>query len=1025
MVSVRELDSWVHDDREAATQKAMDLVRAAVQRVVFHEPLERRRLPIHPDVLVVGAGIAGIHAALTLANAGKHVYLVEREPTIGGHMAKFDKTFPTLDCAACILTPKMTQVRAHPNIELLSYSEVEGVDGYLGDYRVKIRRKARYVHEDLCTGCAECVTVCPVTLLSEFDEGLGVRKAIFRPFPQAVPNVFTISRRGTPPCQAACSIHQNAQGYIALIAQGRFKEALEVILRDNPLPSICGRICTHPCTVSCTRGVVDDALNIPGLKRFVTDQFPDYELPRPALDRPERIAIVGSGPAGLMCAYELRQRGYWPVVYEAQPVAGGMLALGIPKFRLPREVLGAEIDRLKAIGIEFRLNTSVGQAVTLEALRQQYAAVFIAIGAHVERKLGVPGEELPGVWGGIELLRKVNLEGPVALGHRVLVIGGGNSALDAARTALRCGAEAVTIVYRRTRMEMPADPKEVDEAEREGVQLLFLAAPKAVLGSREQGVTGLECLRMRLGPPDATGRPAPEPIPGSEFVLPCDAVIATIGQVPDLASLGERLGLETTRWGTLQADELTLETNVPGVLVGGDCATGPNVVVNAMYAGKKAAISIDRYLNGQDLRAGREREGPFRSEYTVDTAGVLTQKLIPMPALDPALRRTLFDEVHTGYAPELARAEAQRCLNCGICCDCQVCATLCGPKAIDYAMKDEIRELKVGTIVLATGFKTFDATRIPYYGYGVHPNVYTALEVERLINAAGPTGGQVVLRDGRKPERVGIIHCVGSRDKNYNVYCSRVCCMYSIKLAHLIKEHTGAEVYNFYIDIRTPGKGFEEFYNRTLDEGIRFIRGKAGEVTDWAQSPEEQGKLIIQVEDTLAGMIRRIPVDMVVLSTALEAQADASEIRRLFNISCTAEGWFLERHPKLAPVSTFTEGIFLAGACQGPKDIPDSVAQAGAAAAEALALVDAGSVELEPNTAYVLEEACSGCKTCIPLCPYNAITFAAEAAKAQITEALCKGCGVCVAACPSGSIRQHLFEDDQVFAEIQGVLVAA
>ncbi|MDR7523673.1 MAG: CoB--CoM heterodisulfide reductase iron-sulfur subunit A family protein, partial [Armatimonadota bacterium] len=356
----------------------------------------------------------------------------------------------------------------------------------------------------------------------------------------------------------------------------------------------------------------------------------------------------------------------------------------------------------------------------------------------------------------------------------------------------------------------------------------------------------------------------------------------------------------------------------------------------------------------------------------------------------------------------------------------KTCVEVCGDRgAINFKQTETTEQIEVGAIILATGFKTFDARRIPYYGYGTYPNVYTALEVERLINASGPTGGQVVLRDGRKPERVGIIHCVGSRDQHYNVYCSRVCCMYSIKLAHLIRERTGAEVYNFYIDVRTPGKGFEEFYNRALEEGIRFIRGKVGQVSDWAQTPEEQGKLVIQVEDTLAGMVRRIPVDMVVLSVGLEPQADAEEVRRLFNISCSTEGWFLERHPKLAPVSTFTDGIFLAGACQGPKDIPDSVAQAGAAAAEALALIDAGSIELEPNTAYVVEDDCSGCKTCIPLCPYNAITFVAETAKAQITEALCKGCGVCVAACPSGSIRQHLFEDEQIFAEIQGVLAAS
>jgi heterodisulfide reductase subunit A len=294
--------------------------------------------------------------------------------------------------------------------------------------------------------------------------------------------------------------------------------------------------------------------------------------------------------------------------------------------------------------------------------------------------------------------------------------------------------------------------------------------------------------------------------------------------------------------------------------------------------------------------------------------------------------------------------------------------------------------------------------------------------VERLINASGPTGGEVILRDGKRPKTVGIVHCVGSRDEKTNRWCSRVCCMYSLKLAHLIKEHTDAEVFNFYIDMRTPGKGFEEFYTKLLSEGVHFIRGKVAEVTDWALDSSEEGKLVIRVEDTLIGRVRRIPVDMVVLAVGLEARADAEEVRRKFNITCSTEGWFLERHPKLAPVNTFTDGIFLAGCCQGPKDIPDTVAQAGAAAAEALALIDAGHVELEPNTAYVLEDECSGCKSCLPLCSYNAIAYDEDKKKAEINEVLCKGCGVCVAACPSGSIQQHLFEDDQIYAEIEGVL---
>ncbi|WP_376791745.1 4Fe-4S binding protein [Thermoflexus sp.] len=561
MANIREHVSWVTEDPRQATEKAKALVAAAVRRVIFHEPLDRRRVPVKDRVLVVGGGIAGIHAALTLADAGKHVYLVEREPTIGGHMAYFDKTFPTLDCAACILTPKMSAVAAHPNITLWTYSEVTRVEGFVGNFRVQVRRKPRYVSEELCIGCLQCIDACvykDARFPDEFNLGLGRRKPIYIPFPQATPRVVLID------------------------------------------PETCIWFKTGKCKRTC-----------------------------------------------------------------------------------------------------------------LEA---------------------------------------------------------------------------------------------------------------------------------------------------------------------------------------------------------------------------------------------------------------------------------------------------------------------CERKAIDFEQQERIEEIEVGAIILATGFKTFDARRIPEYGYGKHPNVYTALEVERLVNAAGPTGGEVRLRDGRIPKRVGIIHCVGSRDERFNRYCSRVCCMYSLKLAHLIKERTGAEVYNFYIDMRTPGKGYEEFYDRLLQEGVHFIRGRVAEITDWAITPEEEGKLILRVEDTMIGVVRRIPVDMVVLAVGLEPQPDADEVRRMFNISCSKEGFFLERHPKLAPVSTFTDGIFLAGACQGPKDIPDSVAQAGAAAAEALALIDKGYVELEPNTAYIVEELCSGCKTCIGLCPYNAISFDEGKAVAVINEALCKGCGTCVAACPSGAARQHLFEDVQIFQEIEGVL---
>jgi heterodisulfide reductase subunit A len=563
IVNIREHVSWVTDDTVAATAKANALVKAAVQRVFWHQELEPRKFPVNPNVLIVGGGIAGIHAALTLANGDKQVYLVERQPSIGGHMAQFDKTFPTLDCAACILTPKMTAVKQHPNIHLMTYSDVSEVSGFVGNFKVKVKRYPRYIDEAKCVGCGECIEMCVYKegkYPNEFDLGLGKRKPIYMPFPQAVPPVPLID------------------------------------------PATCIEFKSHKCPKGCVE----------------------------------------------------------------------------------------------------------------------------------------------------------------------------------------------------------------------------------VCGDRD---------------------------------------------------------------------------------------------------------------------------------------------------------------------------------------------------AIDFTQQVQEVELEVGTIIMATGFKTFEPRRLPQYGYAKFPNVYTSLEIERLINAAGPTLGQVVMRDGRKPESIGILHCIGSRDENTNKYCSRVCCMYSLKLAHLLKEKTGAEVYSCYIDMRTPGKGFEEFYKRVLEEGVHFIRGKVAEVSGWPQSPTEEGKMILRVEDTLLGVVRRIPVDMVVLSVAMEAQADAEEVRRLFNLGCSAEGWFLERHPKLAPVDTFTDGIFLAGACQGPKDIPDTVAQAGAAAAQSMALIDKGFVEMEPNTAWIDEELCSGCHVCIAMCPYTAIHYDTEKNVASLNEALCKGCGTCVAACPSGAAQQNLFRDEQIFAEVEGVLV--
>jgi heterodisulfide reductase subunit A len=558
MANIREHVSWVTEDKEEATEKAKALVSAAVRRVYYHQPLEAREVPVNANTLVVGGGIAGIQAALKIADSEHKVYLVERTPSIGGHMAQLDKTFPTLDCSACILTPKMTQVGSHPYIELLTYSEIEEVSGYIGNFKVKIKKKARYVDEDKCTGCGVCQTKCPWKVDSEFEVGLAKRKAIYTPFPQAVPNI-------------------------------------------------------------------------------------------PVIDKEH-------------CAY---------------------------------------------------------------------------------------------------------------------------------------------------------------------------------------------------------------------------------------------------------------------------------------------------FLTGK----------------------------------------------------------------------CRACEKFCEAKAIDFEQKDKIIEVEVGSIILVTGFNLFDPTPIYAYGYKRLDNVITSLEFERMINSSGPTEGNIVLKDGSAPKRIGIIHCVGSRDEKYHEYCSRVCCMHSMKFAHLIKEHTDAEVYEFYIDIRSFGKGYEEFYNRALKEGTVFLRGRPAEITNVAETPEERGKLVVQFEDTLIGRKRRLPVDMVVLSCALEPQPDVEAVARLFNISRSADGFFLERHPKLEPVSTMTDGIFLAGCCQGPKDIPDTVAQASAAAAEALAIISRGRVEIEAATAVIDERICSGCQVCRLVCPYNAIDYDAEKGVCRVNEALCKACGACIAACFSHAVSLDHYTNEQIVAEMEGALV--
>jgi len=1025
MACIREHDSWVIEDPVKATEKAKDLVRGAVSRVLQHEVLFSGVADVNPNVLVIGGGIAGMQAALDIADAGKKVYLVEREASLGGNMLKFDKTFPTLDCAACIGTPKLVSVGQHENIDLMSYSEVQNVEGFVGNFKVRVRHKARYVRLDKCTGCGDCVEVCPITIPSAYESGLKTCHAIGRNFAQAVPGAFSINRLGTPPCQAACPAGVNAVGYMTLTGLGKFDEALSVVRERMPFAAICGRICFHPCEVDCKRGQIDKPLAICHTKRFLGD----LELKKGVFTHPpmkeareEKLGVVGAGPAGLSAAYYLALQGYQVTIFEKLPVAGGMLAVGIPDYRLPRDILEAEIRNLTDMGITIKTGVSFGRDVTFDGLKEEgYRAFFIATGLHRSLSMKIEGEDLEGVIGGTDLLRRVSLKEGTPMGDRVVIIGGGNVAIDAARTCLRLGARDVTILYRRSREEMPAHDVEVTEAEKEGVNFTFLAAPTRLVGENGK-LKALEFIKMALGEPDESGRRRPVPVEGSETILEVDNVMPAIGQMPDRETMSS-LGLEADPRGRIVTDRETLATNRPGVFAGGDCTLGPASFVEAVAHGRQAAESIHSFLEHGGLREVKPKEKHLDTVLTEEerkrARPIQRQK---MPTLAPDKRDLNFAEVELGFTEEMAMAEGQRCLNCSICCQCGECTRKCGPQAIDLNDHERFSDLDVGSIIVATGFKVFDPTPLTHYGFGRYPEVYTSLQFERLNNATGPTGGKILTKDGRVPEKVAIIHCVGSRDQAYNKYCSRVCCMYSMKLAHLVKEKAEAEIYEFYIDIRSPGKGYEEFYNRLQEEGTHFIRGKVAEVTDIVDDPSDHGRLTVVAEDTLARKIRRVPVDMVVLSVGLESADGIEDVARMVGISLDADGWINELHPKLGPLATASDGIFIAGCCQGPKDIPDSVAQAQGAAALSLSLISRKKIEIEPTVAVVNESACTGCRTCEELCAYSAVSFNEERKSAFVNDVLCKGCGTCAAACPVAAIRVQHFTPDQIIAEIEGIL---
>ncbi len=806
----------------------------------------------------------------------------------------------------------------------------------MGHFTAHVLQRPRYIDVSKCTGCGECAAVCPVELSNEYDEGLSTRKAVYKLYPQAIPGAFAIQKTDRAPCRLACPAGLNVQGYVQMVGQGKYKEALSIIMEDLPLPGVLGRICPHGCEDACRRSEIDEPVAIRDLKRLAADQFDPRDIKIDVQDpRDEKVAIIGSGPAGLSAAYHLARKGVLSTIYEALPKAGGMLRVGIPEHRLPRTILDKEIQVITRLGVEIKTSTPLGSGLTIDNLFEKgYKAVYLAMGAHKGIELGIPGENAKGVFQGTDFLRQLNLEGTVPVGKKVAIIGGGNVAIDVSRSAVRLGAEEVNIIYRRTRTEMPAWEEEIMAAEAEGVKITYLTAPQQVL-TNDGVIVGLRCIRMELGDTDSSGRRRPIPIPGSEFDLEIDQLIPAIGQRPDLSALTDIEGLGFSRWGTAEVDPVTYATGREGVFAGGDLQTGPWIAIGAIAAGREAAESIVRFLDGKDMAQGREPITPEEPLYRPIPENERKKARVKMPELRLNERKTGFEEVELGLDEETGKAEAGRCLNCGYCCECFQCVGACVAEAVNHLQLPVEREIAVGSVILCPGSSVFDpAPYEDFYHYKSHPNVLTSIEFERILSATGPTMGHLIRpSDEKEVTRIAWLQCVGSRDSAHcgNGYCSAMCCMYAIKEAVIAKEHIEGpmEAAIFFMDMRTFGKDYEKYYNRAKDEhGVRFVRSRVHTVDPL---PGSDDLCIAYTDET--GSIHEEVFDMVVLSVGFEINNKTVELAK--NLGLTLDQYGFASTDPFMPVATSRPGVFAAGIFQGPKDIPASVTEASSAACAA------------------------------------------------------------------------------------------
>ena len=900
------------------------------------KPDEGRR-PLDYDVMVVGAGVAGMETAASMGDMGYRVLLVDKNASVGGRAILLSKVFPTLDCASCIVTPKMASVSHHPNVQLMTYSEVDSiVRNADGSFAVDLHKKASYVDFDACTGCGKCEEICTVSVADEFNYDLVTRRIAHIPFPQAVPKKAVIDRRGEAPCTFTCPANVKASGYVSLVRAGRYEEAFNLHLENAPLVGSLARACYAPCEGDCTRGDKEGTVHIRGIKRFLADRYyaehsePEYGPVETQLAT--RVAIVGSGPAGLSAAFYLAREGHQVTIFEADAEAGGMLRTGIPPYRLPKAVVDRDIKNVTALGVEIRTGQRVASLPDLKA--HGFDAVLLATGASDQNGLAVEGRDLDGVVGCMKFLHDVNLgAAPDVRGKTVMVIGGGNSAMDPARAAVRLGAGRVIINYRRGRKEMPAHDWEVEGAVEEGVDLMLMSTPTRFIGENGK-LVAVECIRMELGEPDASGRRRPIPVAGSETVVPVDVAVLAIGLLPSTSTFDRSM---KSGKGLLVADPHTRQTADPDVFACGDCVTAPTMIINAVAEGRRAAFYMDRRLKGLSLDAPFDGVLPKTDKSIVleEAKGFVKRSPVVQPALTVEERRQTFACYEKAMSEEEARQEALRCMNCGECSQCMECVSVCAPKCIDFSQKPTPVSLNVGSVVVSTGFKILDPATKALLGYGRYPDVISGPQMDRLLAPTRPFNAVLRPSDGKEPERIAIILCVGSRDQTVcNPLCCRIGCMYAIKQAQLaMGALPTADVTIYTIDIRAFGKGYNEFYEQARSMGVEFIKGKVARIEQL-----ENGNLALHYEDMLGEGGRKVREhDLVVLTVGFLPNTDVFSLYTGGELAADDFGYVREVDPISEPARTNVDGLYVAGTAIGVMDIPDTVLHSGAAATQAAA----------------------------------------------------------------------------------------